>query len=150
MNHKLLSGVPCPLFWMEIEQHVQSLPHIDPACTHHQPWQNVLICPKWTQSVPNTRRLCWDALSEGRSCKLQVKAPITGPYTPKWRPNDEEENAHCWQGGWILNIHQRYLMDFSVKKWQNSLGAVHKWRHHRRGKGADKPKDDKWWHDISP
>ena len=35
---------------------------------------------------------------EGRSCKLQGKAPITGPYTPKWRPNDQEERAHCWVG----------------------------------------------------
>ena len=43
---------------------------------------------------------------EGRSCKLHGKAPLTGPYTPKWRPNDEEENATIcswwglWQGWW--------------------------------------------------
>ena len=65
--------------------------------------------------MPNTRRLCWDALAEGRSCKLQVKAPITGPYTPKWRPNDEEENAHCWcvvdKEDGFLNLHQRDLSD---------------------------------------
>ena len=36
---------------------------------------------------------------EGRSCKLHGKAPLTGPYTPKWRPNDEEENATYIAGG---------------------------------------------------
>ena len=36
---------------------------------------------------------------EGRSCKLHGKAPLTGPYTPKWRPNDEEENATYVAGG---------------------------------------------------
>ena len=40
---------------------------------------------------------------EGRSCKLQGKAPITGPYTPKWRPNDQEERAHCWVGCWVTD-----------------------------------------------
>ena len=37
--------------------------------------------------------------------------------------------ALCWGGKWYL------------------LGAVHKWRHHRRGRGGDKPKGDEWWHD---
>ena len=87
-----------PLSCLKIEHYcTKSASHR--FCMRSSPdWQNVLICPKSTQSVPNSRRLSWDALPEGRSCKLQVKAPITGPYTPKWGPNDEEENAHCWCG----------------------------------------------------
>ena len=57
-----------------------NLPKMDPKCAKY---------PKVVLGRP----------VEGRSCKLHGKAPLTGPYTPKWRPNDEEENAIYVAGG---------------------------------------------------
>ena len=65
----------------------------------------ITACCRTSSSAWNGGQVCQIAEDcrrrtspEGRSCKLQGKAPITGPYTPKWRPNDQEERAHCWVG----------------------------------------------------
>ena len=94
---KNLPGIPnCLMFrirdWRVCDSDLIDYQLITACCrTSLSAWNGGQVC----QIAEDCRRR---TSPEGRSCKLQGKAPITGPYTPKWRPNDQEERAHCWVG----------------------------------------------------